>query len=130
MVHYAYDTMITVGSALILPGLIALYAWRRRKRWLESKLFLWMLVACGPAAYLCLEAGWITTETGRQPWAIYNVLKVSDSVTTASGILQWFVLFSLVYVLLVVFMVGILLRQAARRRARLALGEGVAVPGD
>ncbi len=130
LVHYAYDVMITVGSALILPGLIALYAWRRRRHWLESKLFLWVLVACGPAAYLCLEAGWITTESGRQPWAIYNVLKVSDSVTTASGILQWFVLFSAVYVVLVFFMVGILLRQAARRRAGLAAAQASAVPGD
>ncbi|MGI9116782.1 MAG: cytochrome ubiquinol oxidase subunit I, partial [Gaiellales bacterium] len=129
LVHYAYDIMITVGSALVLPGLIALYAWRRRPRWLESKAFLAMLIACGPAAYLCLEAGWITTESGRQPWAIYNVLRVSDSVTSASGILQWFVLFSIVYVVITAFMVGILLRQARRRRTRLAAAP-VGVPGD
>mgnify|MGYP006280781431 CR=1 FL=1 len=126
LVHFAYDTMIVVGSALVLPGLIALVAWRRRPRWLESRAFLWMLIACGPAAYLCLEAGWITTESGRQPWAIYNVLRVSDSVTSASGILQWFVLFSAVYIVLTVFMVGILLRQARRRRERIA----AAVPAE
>ena len=121
LVHYAYDTMITVGSALVLPGLIALYAWRRRRHWLESKPFLLMLLACGPAAYACLETGWITTESGRQPWAIYNVLRVSDSVTSANGILQWFVLFSVVYLVITVFMVGILLRIARRRRERLAV---------
>lgn len=130
LVHWAYDIMITVGSALLLPGLIALYAWRRRPHWLHAKPFLWMLIASGPAAYVCLETGWITTESGRQPWAIYNVLRVSDSVTSANGILQWFVLFSVVYVVITVFMVGILLRQARRRRARLALAEPVEVPGD
>ena len=129
LVHYSYDIMITVGSALLLPGLIALYAWRRRPRWLESKPFLIMLLACGPAAYVCLETGWMTTELGRQPWAIYNVLRVSDSVTTASGILQWFVLFSAVYLVITVFMIGILLRQARRRRERLA-AVPVEVPGD
>ena len=104
-----------------LPGLIALYAWRRRRHWLESKPFLLMLLASGPAAFVCLEAGWITTESGRQPWAIYNVLRVSDSVTSANGILQWFVLFSVVYLVITVFMVGILLRIARRRRERLAV---------
>ena len=124
LVHWAYDVMITVGSALLLPGLIALYAWRRRRHWLESKPFLWMLVASGPAAYLCLEAVWITTESGRQPWAIYNVLRVEDSVTSASGILQWFVLFSLVYAVITAFMIGILLRLARRRRAALEVAGG------
>ena len=126
IVHTAYDLMITIGSALMLPGLIALYAWRRRPQWLERKAFLWMIVATGPAAYICMETGWITTESGRQPWAIYNVLKVEDSVTTATGILGWFVLFSIVYVIITALMVSILLRMARTRRRRLA----AAVPGD
>ncbi|MEI6688515.1 MAG: cytochrome ubiquinol oxidase subunit I, partial [Thermoleophilia bacterium] len=131
MVHTAYDLMITIGSGLMLPGLIALYAWRRRPRWLEHKLFLAMLVACGPAAYICLETGWITTESGRQPWAIYNVLKVEDSVTSASGILGWFILFSIVYLVITVLMVSILLRMARKRRQRLAAADvALAVPGD
>jgi cytochrome d ubiquinol oxidase subunit I len=123
LVHTAYDLMITVGSALMLPGLIALYAWRRRRHWLEAKPFLWMMVATGPAAYLCMEAGWITTESGRQPWVIYNVLKVEDSVTTATGILGWFILFSTVYVVITVLMISILLRMARKRRQRLAAAE-------
>ena len=123
LVHTAYDLMITVGSALMLPGLIALYAWRRRPRWLEAKPFLLMMVATGPAAYLCMEAGWITTEAGRQPWVIYNVLKVEDSVTTATGILGWFILFSAVYVVITVLMISILLRMARKRRQRLAAAE-------
>jgi cytochrome d ubiquinol oxidase subunit I len=131
MVHTAYDLMITIGSGLMLPGLIALYAWRRRPQWLEHKLFLAMLVACGPAAYICLETGWITTESGRQPWAIYNVLKVEDSVTSASGILGWFILFSIVYLVITVLMVSILLRMARKRRQRLAAADvALAVPGD
>ena len=129
IVHLAYDVMITVGSALMLPGLIALFAWRRRPTWLENRLFLLMLVMSAPAAFICLEAGWITTESGRQPWAIYNILKVEDSVTTATGILPWFAVFSGVYVLLTIFGVMILLRMASRRRARLADGDAEVVSG-
>ena len=89
-----------------------------------------MLVLSAPAAFVCLETGWITTESGRQPWAIYNILKVEDSVTTATGILPWFGVFSVVYVLLMVFGAMILLRMAARRRARLATGKAQLVTGD
>ena len=130
MVHFAYDVMITVGSGLMLPGLIALFAWRRRPKWLENRLFLLMLLLSGPAAFVCLEAGWVTTESGRQPWAIYNILRVEDSVTTATGILPWFGVFSVVYVLLMVFGAMILLRMASRRRMRLANAEAQVVTGD
>ncbi len=130
IVHLAYDTMITLGSALMLPGLFALFAWRRRPHWLQHRLFLIGMVATGPAAFLVLEAGWITTESGRQPWAIYNILKVEDSVTSATGILPWFITFSVVYVLLSVFGVLILLRMAERRRRRLVAAEVAAVSVD
>ena len=89
-----------------------------------------MLLLSGPAAFVCLETGWITTESGRQPWAIYNILKVNDSVTTATGILPWFGVFSVVYVLLMVFGAMILLRMASRRRMRLANAEAQVVTGD
>jgi len=125
LVHSAYNVMITLGSALILPGLVGLYAWRRRPHWLEHRLFLWGIVASAPAAFICVEAGWITTESGRQPWVVYGILKTEDSFTTATGILPWFIVFSGVYVVLTVLSSLILLRMAARRRARLA-GE---VPG-
>lgn len=120
LVHLAYDTMITLGSALLVPGLVALYAWRRRRHWLEHRVFLWGLVASAPAAFICVETGWITTESGRQPWVVYEVLRTEDSFTTATGILPWFVVFSGVYVLLAVLGSMILIRMARRRRERLA----------
>ena len=81
LVHLAYDTMITLGSLLLLPGLVALYAWRRRPHWLQHRLFLWGLVAAAPAAFICVETGWITTESGRQPWVVYEVLRRACACT-------------------------------------------------
>ena len=37
------------------------------------------------AAYLCLEAGWVVTEVGRQPWVVYEILRTEDAVTNASA---------------------------------------------
>ena len=35
---------------------------------------------------MALEAGWIVTEVGRQPWVVYLVLRTSDAVTRAGGV--------------------------------------------
>ena len=35
---------------------------------------------------IALICGWIVTEVGRQPWIVYDVMRVSDSVTEAGGI--------------------------------------------
>jgi hypothetical protein len=51
-----------------------------------------------------------------------NVLKVEDSVTTATGILGWFILFSVVYLVITALMISILLRMARKRRQRIAAG--------
>ena len=38
---------------------------------------------------IALEAGWIVTEVGRQPWIVYGHMRVEDAVTDAQGL--WFV---------------------------------------
>jgi len=65
-------------------------------------------VAAGPGAVLALWAGWVVTEVGRQPWIVYEVMRVEEAASTANG-LQWgLVLVVLVYTGLVVALVGVL----------------------
>ena len=40
----------------------------------------------GVAAIVAMEAGWVVTEVGRQPWTVYHVLRTSQAVTTAAGV--------------------------------------------
>jgi cytochrome d ubiquinol oxidase subunit I len=47
-----------------------------------------------------VEAGWIVTELGRQPWAIHRVMRTADAVTTVGGLAIPFVFFSLIYLAL------------------------------
>ena len=58
------------------------------------------LVAAGPLGFVAIEAGWIVTEVGRQPWIIYNVMRTEDAVTPMPGIAVPFAAFTVLYVFL------------------------------
>jgi cytochrome d ubiquinol oxidase subunit I len=118
IVHWAFDVMAGIGTALLL--LVAWYAlayWRRREV-PSSRLFLLAAAASGVLTYAAIEAGWIVTEVGRQPWIVYGYLRTSDAVTaTGSGGL-W-ATFSVVAALYLVLGVGtVLVLRAMSRRWR------------
>jgi cytochrome bd ubiquinol oxidase subunit I len=108
--HAAFDVM--VGAAFAMIGLGAWFwfgRWRRREpgRWL-----LRALVIGSPLGIVALEAGWIVTEVGRQPWIIRGVMLTRDGVTPAAGVAVTFFGFSLLYLVL-----GIALALLLRRLA-------------
>ncbi len=50
-----------------------------------------------PTGFIALEAGWVVTEVGRQPWIIYRIMKTADAVTPVPG-LEWsFAIIVLIY---------------------------------
>ena len=44
------------------------------------------MVACAPLSLVALICGWISTEVGRQPWIVYEVMRTQQAVTGADGI--------------------------------------------
>ena len=52
---------------------------------------------CSPLGFIAIEAGWITTEVGRQPWIIYEFMKVSEALTPVAGMQYHFFLFLFLY---------------------------------
>jgi len=113
IVHPAFDLMVGCGFALMGVSLLALFlAWRQR-RLPDHKLLLWAIVVCGPLGFLAIEAGWVVTEVGRQPWIIYNVLRTADAVTPVTGLVVPFVTFTLLYFVLAALVIWILWRQVA-----------------
>ena len=86
LLHWAFDVMVGVGSALILLGLWFGFAWWRRRDIPQTKWFLRAVAVSGVAAIVALESGWIVTEVGRQPWIVYEVMRTKDAVTDAGGI--------------------------------------------
>jgi len=90
LTHWAFQTMVGIGTLLVLATVVFWVARWRRRDLLESRWFLRFGVAAGPLAVLALEAGWVATEVGRQPWVVYGVLRTSQAAGSNSGL--WWLL--------------------------------------
>lgn len=105
--HMAFQVMVGAGVAMLV---VAAWYWRvrwRRRRH-ESEMprpLLAALVACAPLGFIALEAGWVVTEVGRQPWVIYGVMRTADAVTPVTAVWASLSLFTTVYLGLLVLLV-------------------------
>ena len=97
IVKLTFRTMVFVGSGLAALGLWFLWPWWRHRRLPRSRWFYRLAVLAGPAALVTLICGWITTEVGRQPWIVYEVMRTESAVTGASGVPVGFGALGLVY---------------------------------
>jgi len=116
-VHLSFQVMVAVGTYLALVALwTGWLAWRRadlaHHRWLLRAIAL-----ATPLGFVAVEAGWMVTELGRQPWVIYGVLKTGDAVTPMPGLVVPFVTFTLLYCFLGVIVVWLLYRHIIRSPA-------------
>jgi cytochrome d ubiquinol oxidase subunit I len=114
MLHWAFDTMVGICTALIALGAWLLIAWWRKRDIPRTKWFLRAVAVSGVAAVVALECGWIVTEVGRQPWIVYNVMRTEDAVTQASGVWITFTVVILLYIALGAALVTVL-RALSRR---------------
>jgi cytochrome d ubiquinol oxidase subunit I len=114
MLHWAFDTMVGICTALIALGAWLAFVWWRRRDIPHTKWFLRAVAISGALAVVALEAGWIVTEVGRQPWIVYNVMRTEDAVTDASGVPVTFGLIIALYVILGAALV-ITLKAMSRR---------------
>ena len=93
VVHIAFDVMVGIGFLLLGLGAWFAVHWWRRRAVPENRVFLRLAVAAGPLAVAALEAGWVVTEVGRQPWIVNRVMRVDDAVTLSPNIrIGYFVL--------------------------------------
>jgi cytochrome d ubiquinol oxidase subunit I len=100
VVRFAFQTMVGIGTGLALLGTVFFVTWWRKRRLPHSKWFFRAVIAAGPASLVALIAGWITTEVGRQPWIVYEVMRTEQAVTSASGLEVGYVALVLVYLAL------------------------------
>jgi cytochrome d ubiquinol oxidase subunit I len=113
VVRTSFELMVAIGVALLGLGLWLLVVWRRRRDMPASPWFLRAAVLSGPASVVALECGWIVTEVGRQPWIVWQVMRVRDAVTTAPNIRWGYFLLLAVYTSMAAFAI-IVLRRLAR----------------
>ena len=111
VVHPAFDVMVGAGFVMIGVSVLAVFlAWRRR-RLADDRLMLWAITLCGPLGFLAIEAGWVVTEVGRQPWIIYGIMRTADAVTPVPGLIVPFLTFTALYLLLAAVVIWLLWRQ-------------------
>ncbi len=124
IVHLSWNAMVGIGTALVLLGLWALANARRGRDYAMARWFLRASAVSGVAAVLALEAGWIVTEVGRQPWVVFQILRTADAVTRAPGVEVTFVAVVGLYGLL-----GVALLLALRALSRRWAGQDAAAGG-
>jgi len=112
VVRFAFQTMVGIGTLLALLGVVFLWVRWRKRRLPESPWFYRALALAGPASLVALIAGWTTTEVGRQPWVVWNVMRTNAAVTGASGIPVGYATLALVYAAVAVGVAWILRRLA------------------
>jgi cytochrome d ubiquinol oxidase subunit I len=92
--------MVAIGTLMALVGILGLFwLWKKPQNFLKP-LWLKGLVAMSPLGLIAIEAGWVVTEVGRQPWVIYGYLKTADALTPRPGIIFTFILYLVIYLAL------------------------------
>jgi cytochrome bd ubiquinol oxidase subunit I len=127
LVHWCFDVMVGIGFLLLLLSAWYALGWLRRRGFPENRLFLGLTAAAGVLAVVALEAGWVVTEVGRQPWTVVGVLLTRDAVTTSGNV--W-VFFTGVLVIYAAVAAGtfLALRALRRRWAAGAVEDDVGLP--
>ncbi|MBO0764253.1 MAG: cytochrome ubiquinol oxidase subunit I [Hyphomicrobiaceae bacterium] len=106
LVFYAFRLMILIGFAMVGTGWVGAWLWHRG-RLFSTAWFLRPAANVWWAGFVAVISGWIVTESGRQPWLAYGILRTADAVSPvpAGIVLTTLILFIVVYA--IIFSMGI-----------------------
>lgn len=99
--------------ALLAVSLIKL-TWAYLARPKFPRWVLWLILTAPVAAATMIELGWMLTELGRQPYAVYGHVLTSEAFTTSKGVLALAWLFPAAYVVLGIVTI-LAVRQVLKR---------------
>jgi cytochrome d ubiquinol oxidase subunit I len=120
LTFYPFHLMVALGMFFIAFSAAGVFLLWRKKLFdgsVPGRLFLRAALLAIPLPIIACELGWITAEVGRQPWVVYRLLKTSDaySATVPAGqIFLTLILFSAVYLLLLVLWIYLLRKKMIR----------------
>ncbi|MBM4252271.1 MAG: cytochrome ubiquinol oxidase subunit I [Deltaproteobacteria bacterium] len=109
--HIAFQIMVAIGTLLAGVGVIGLWLLKYRPKGFMNPLWLKILVFLTPTGFIAIEAGWIVTEVGRQPWIIYGYLRTADALTRRPGVTYTLALYAALYSILTIVVAVLLTRQ-------------------
>jgi cytochrome bd ubiquinol oxidase subunit I len=106
IVFWSFRIMVGLGFLMAALGLYSLWQ-RYRGRLYAARGLQIMAVVMAPAGFIAVLAGWVTTESGRQPYTVYGLLRTSDSLSPVDAPAVGSSLLAFVLVYLAVFGAGI-----------------------
>ena len=108
---YGFRVMYFLGTIMFCAALYSVWL-RLRHRLFTSRAYLRLMVFLLPSGFVCVLGGWITAETGRQPWVVYGILRTANSVSpvSAHSVLTSLVMFIAVYGVLLVGFLALMTR--------------------
>jgi cytochrome d ubiquinol oxidase subunit I len=77
---FTFRIMVGCGLLMLVLAWLGSYL-ALRDRIEESRWLLWLIFLSFPLPFIAILTGWFTAEVGRQPWAVYRVLRTADAVT-------------------------------------------------
>jgi cytochrome d ubiquinol oxidase subunit I len=98
IVHWSFDIMVGISFALLALAVWFAIVWWRRRDLPRTPWFFRAAAVSGVLAIVCLEAGWVVTEVGRQPWTVRGLLLTRDAVTTSGNVWAFFTAALAIYI--------------------------------
>jgi len=97
-VFFAFRIMLAIGFFMPAAALLGALLWWRGKLF-ETRWYLWPMAQTWWMGFVAVIAGWVVTESGRQPWIVQGILRTADATSPVIGpaIAVTFALFILVY---------------------------------
>lgn len=108
----AFQTMVGSGMLIILAAAAFWFVYRKKREGvLDTRWLMRAILIASPFGFIALQAGWIVTEVGRQPWVIYNYMRTADAVTSSQDVLGTLIGFIVLYLALAAALVWLLRRS-------------------
>ncbi|MEA2939011.1 MAG: cytochrome bd ubiquinol oxidase subunit [Alphaproteobacteria bacterium] len=83
-VFFAFRIMLAIGFSMIAAALVG--AWLLWRGVLfETRWYLHIVARGWWIGFTAVAAGWIVTESGRQPWVVYGLKRTADAVSPVSA---------------------------------------------
>jgi cytochrome d ubiquinol oxidase subunit I len=112
-VFFAFRIMVGIGILMLLVSWWGTWAMRGGRK--PSHAMLWLFAAFTFAGWVAVDAGWIVTEMGRQPWLVTGILRTADGAGDAgaaelgaslTGYILTYVVMFIAYIVVLTHMAG------------------------
>ncbi len=107
LTFYPFHIMVALGGIMLLFTAFGMYLLIKERLYDHKKFLKWALYAI-PLPHIANQLGWMSAEVGRQPWAVYHLLRTKDAVSISVPAFQIFLaLVFLVIVYAILFLIWV-----------------------